>query len=151
MVYTLLKFVHVTAVIVWVGGVVALAILNARVGRRGDRTTLAVLAGESAFYGRAVVGPAIGVAVAAGLAMVAVAHLRVATLWISWGMVGVVGFLVIGAASSGRAGAELGRLAAAAPSDESRVRVLQRRLAVLTGANLLLLASVVWAMVAKPS
>ncbi len=42
-------------------------------------------------------------------------------------------------------------LAASPSRDESRMRVLQRRLGVLAAANLLLLFSVICAMVYKPT
>jgi hypothetical protein len=57
---------------------------------------------------------------------------------------------MIGGLATGRIGAELSRLAIATPRDETRVRLLQQRLRLLAGANLVLLLSVVWAMVSKP-
>jgi hypothetical protein len=41
--YLLLKVLHVTGVIVWIGGMLALVIINSRVGRAGDMAQLEVL------------------------------------------------------------------------------------------------------------
>src|SRR5215472_17359514 len=149
--YNLLKFLHVAAAAVWVGGAAALVILNARAARQRDPAMIAVTARESAFYGRRVLGPAVGVVLFAGLAMVALYRIRFSTFWVVCGLVGLVGSVLIGGLATSRVGTELSALAAATPRDESRVRVLQRRLGLLAAANLLLLFSVIWAMVDKPT
>ena len=149
--YNLLKFLHVAAAAVWVGGVAALAVLNARVASQRDAAALAITARESAFYGQRVVGPAMGVVLLAGLSMAGLDHIRFTTFWIVCGFVGLVGSVMIGGLATARAGAELSKLAASAPRDGSRMRVLQRRLGFLAAANLLLLFSVIWVMVFKPT
>jgi putative copper export protein len=149
--YNLFKFLHVAAAAIWVGGVAALAILNARVARQRDAAVLAVTARESAFYGRRVVGPAMGVVLLAGLAMAGLYHIGFTIFWIVCGFVGLVGSAMIGGFATARAGTELSNLATSAPRDESRMRVLQRQLGLLAAANLLLLFSVIWAMVCKPT
>lgn len=148
--YLLLKFVHVTAVIVWVGGVVALAVLNARLGRAGDAAAIAALGQQSEGFGRTVIGPAMGIALIAGLWMAGQFHIPFTSLWIVWGLVGFVAFIGLGVIAMGRAGAELATLARSGSADASRVAALRRRLSLLSALTLLLLASVVWAMVFKP-
>jgi uncharacterized membrane protein len=149
--YNLFKFLHVAAAAMWVGGVAALAILNARVARQRDAAALVVTARESAFYGRRVVGPAMGVVLLAGFAMIGLYHIRFTTFWIVCGFVGFVGSAMIGGLVTARAGTELTQLATSASRDESRMGVLQRRLGLLAAANLLLLFAVIWAMVCKPT
>ena len=149
--YNLLKFLHVVAAVVWVGGVAALAVLNARVARQRDATVLAATARASVFYGRLVVGPAMGIVLFAGFGMAGLAGIRITTLWIMCGLVGLVASAMIGGLATTRAGMELSTLADSPARDESRMRVLQRRLGVLAAANLLLLFSVIWAMVYKPT
>jgi uncharacterized membrane protein len=149
--YNLLKFLHVVAAVVWIGGVAALAVLNARVARQRDAAVLAVTARESAFYGRLVVGPAMGIVLLAGFGMAGLAGIRITTVWIMCGLVGLVGSAMIGGLATTRAGTELSTLAASPSRDESRMRVLQRRLGALAVANLLLLFSVIGAMVYKPT
>jgi hypothetical protein len=82
--------------------------------------------------------------------MVGLYHIPFTSFWVVCGLVGLVGSAMIGGLATGRIGAELSRLAIATPRDETRVRLLQQRLRLLAGANLLLLLSVVWAMVSKP-
>ena len=149
--YNLLKFFHVAAVSIWVGGVVSLAVLNTVVARQADAGVLAAMARASAFYGQRVVGPAMGVVLLAGLAMVGLYRIPFTTFWVVCGLVGLVGSALMGALASGRTGSELSRIAVAVPRDESRIRVLQRRLRLMTAANLVVLFSVILAMVYKPT
>jgi uncharacterized membrane protein SirB2 len=149
--YNTLKFIHVSAVVLWVGGLVALSILNARLGRAGDRQVLAATARETAFFGRVVIAPSIGVVLFAGIAMVAVGHVPPRSAWIVWGLLGIVAFVLVGAIFTGRAGAQLSQLAAAERSDAARIAALQRRLSALTALNVLILFSTIWAMVFKPT
>lgn len=147
--YNVLKFLHVAAVIVWVGGIVALTIVNARLGRHGDRDALTALARQTEFFGRAVIGPAAAVVLIAGIIMVAHAGIDFGAFWITWGFIGFFGFFLIGAIFIRRTGAELSQLAPSAQPGDPRVTTLERRIAVLTTINLLLMFSVVWVMVFK--
>jgi len=149
--YLLLKFVHVAAVIVWVGGVVALVVLNALLSRAGDAAVIAALGQQSEAFGRTVIGPAMGVALLAGLWMAGQFHIPFTSLWIVWGLVGFVAFIVLGVIAMGRVGVELASVARTAGADASRVAALRQRLSLLSALTLLLLASVVWAMVFKPT
>ena len=147
--YNVLKFLHVVAVIVAVGGVVALSVINTRLGREGDREVLASVGRQSVFYGRAVITPAAVVILIAGIIMVLRAGISFGAFWISWGFIGIVGFALLGGVVVNRAGAELAALAPTTKPDDPRVMALQRRLTVATLVNLLLLLSVVWVMVFK--
>ncbi|HEU5432929.1 MAG TPA: DUF2269 family protein [Thermomicrobiales bacterium] len=149
--YLLLKFLHVAGVVVWVGGMVALVTLNARIGRSGDMAAVAAMGAQSEAFGRTVVGPAMGLTLLAGLATAGVARLSFGTSWIVWGLVGFVLSIAIGVIAVSRAAAELGALAPSASPDDPRLGALRNRLLWLNAINLLVLASVVWAMVFKPS
>lgn len=147
--YLLLKFVHVAAVIVWVGGVFALVVLNARLGGRGDAAVTAAMGQQSEAFGRTVIGPAMLVALLAGLWMAGQFGIPFTSLWIVWGVVGAVAFILIGVVAMGRAGAELAQLARSA-GDSARIAAVSQRLRLLSVLSILILASVVWAMVYKP-
>lgn len=149
--YNLLKFFHVAAVVIWVGGGFALAILNARLGRVGDRRALAAAARETVFFGRVIIAPAIGVVLFAGIAMVVVGHVPPRSAWVIWGLLAIAAFVLVGAIFTGRTGVELGRLAAAESPDLPRIAMLQRRMGVLMVLNFLILFSTIWAMVFKPT
>jgi len=144
--YTTFTFLHVAAVIVWLGSTGTLALLNLRLLGRPERRDLLARAATGD-----VAGPFFGLAalltLVAGFVMVANARIPFSTLWIAWGMGGMVVSLLIGATLIRRTTEQLH---AAAATDAPAVTGLQRRLVGYSLANLALLVSVVWAMVAKP-
>jgi uncharacterized membrane protein len=143
MVYDLFKFIHVAAVIVWVGGVVAIFVMNARVTRSGEPQAQAVLAGQSRAFGQKVMGPVAGVTLVAGIITMLVGDISVATVWILWGLASVAASLLLGATVIRRTTERL----AAGSGDR---HPLQLRLARLNLANLVILFSAAAAMVFKP-
>jgi uncharacterized membrane protein len=149
--YLFLKFLHVTGVIVWVGGMLTLLIINALVGRGGDMAQLAALGQQSEFYGRSVIGPAMAVTLLAGLAAATRVGYPFSSPWIVWGLVGFVGAVALGAIAVPRTARALGDLAGSAGSNDSRVAALGRQLGLLNVLNVLLLLTVVWAMIFKPT
>ncbi|MBA2521210.1 MAG: DUF2269 family protein [Chloroflexia bacterium] len=149
--YLLLKFLHIAAAIVWIGGTFALAVLNARVGRTGDAAAIAVFGRQSEFFGRVVIGPAMAVILIAGVAMVAQGRIGFGSLWIIWGLAGVLVSGAISGAGIGRAAGALAELRSSAGPDDPRVDAMRRRLVTLNVINLIVLLSVVWAMVFKPT
>lgn len=149
--YLLLKFVHVSAVIVWLGGFVALAVLNARIARSGEIAAQAAMARQSELFGRTVIGPAMGIALLAGVWMAGQFGIPFTSPWIVWGLIGFVGFIALGVVGMGRAGAELGDLAQRGSPDDPGVAAARQRLSLLSVLSALLLLSVVWAMVSKPT
>ncbi|HZA39878.1 MAG TPA: DUF2269 family protein [Actinomycetota bacterium] len=149
--YNLFKFVHVAAVIVWIGGMVTLGVINVRVTREGDRAALSSLSRQSAFFGSAIIAPAAVTTLIAGIVMVVDGDLGFDTLWIVWGLIVVVASILTGATLIRRAGEELSELTSSVNPDGTRVAALQSRLRTLNMFNLLLLFSAVWAMVFKPT
>ena len=150
-VYLLLKYLHVLAVAVWIGGLVALVVLNARLVRTGDAAVMAAMGQQSEFFGRAVLGPAMGITLLAGLATAGVAGFPFSTPWITWGLVGFVVSIIVGVIAVSRAAGELSMVARNVAPDDPRLDGPRRRLITLNAVNLLLLASIVWAMVFKPT
>lgn len=150
-IYTLFKFVHVLAVIVWVGGLTTISLITARLGREQDPSAQAAMARQSAFLGQSVIGPSAGVTLIAGIIMVVDSGIGFDTLWIAWGLVGVVVSVALGATVLRKAGEQLKELAPTADPGDPRVTALQNRLRVTGLFNLLLLVSVVAMMVFKPT
>jgi uncharacterized membrane protein len=149
-VYNLFKFLHIVGAIIWIGGVITAAFFNARVAREKDRTVLAVMARQSTFHGMAILGPAAGLTLIAGIVMIAVSGLGV-PLWVIWGFAAIIVSMALGATLIRRAGDELSKLAATAEPGDPRLSALQQRLATLNTINILLLLSAVGAMVFKPT
>lgn len=148
--YLLLKFVHIVSAIVWIGGLVALVTLNARMARAGNGMMLSALGQQSEFFGRSILGPAIGLTLLAGAATAGVVGFPFTSAWIVWGIVGFVLSIAIGVVAVGRAASGLADLAQRVALGDPRVAAARRRLIALNVANILLLLSIVWAMVFKP-
>ncbi|HET7370477.1 MAG TPA: hypothetical protein VFK45_06520 [Gammaproteobacteria bacterium] len=146
MVYNLFLFLHIAAVIVWIGGAFALVVLNGRIANEPDPAAAAVLNRQVAYFGRTVFGPAVMTTLAAGIVMVAVSGMGM-PLWVIWGVAGLIASSLIGAIPERRAGQAL---AALHGKGGTQWLALRRRMTLLSTVNLLLLLSVVWAMVFKP-
>jgi uncharacterized membrane protein len=149
-VYTLFKFLHIVGAIVWIGGVISVNIISVRIAREKDGAALAAISRQSRFYGMAIIGPAAGLTLLAGIVMIAVSGLSV-PLWIAWGLAAILVSMGLGATLIRRAGEELSQLAATATPGDSRLSALQQRLSTLNIVNVLVLLSAVWAMVFKPT
>jgi uncharacterized membrane protein len=149
--YNLFKFLHVAAVIVWVGGVIALMVIPARLARQEGAAATAALGRQAAFYGRSVVGPAAVITLVAGIVMVVVGRLRFDALWIAYGFLGMVVSMGLGGALLSRLGHQLTELTASDDPDPARMSALEARLRTFNLINVLILLSVVWAMVFKPT
>jgi len=147
----LFKFLHVLAVIVWLGGVLTVNVLQVLTGRGQDRAAKSSLLGLSDLYGRAVIAPAAAVTLLTGLVRVEQINVGYGTFWVAWGFAAVAGSLALGATLIRATNAALRRLTEEAAVDDPRWRTLQRRAATLYGINLLLLLSALWAMEYKPT
>ena len=150
-VYNLFKFLHIVAVIVWIGGVVMIGILNARVGRTGDRSAMAALGQQSAVLGRTLLGPAAAIAFIAGFVMIVDGDIGFTKLWVAWGMIAIFLSMFLGAVPIRRTGEELAIGASNPKPEQARVAALGNRLRTLNAVNLIILFSAVWAMVFKPT
>lgn len=147
----LFHFLHQLSAVVWLGGVLAVNVLQVRLGSRQDRAAQASLLRQTDLYGRAVIAPAATVALLTGLVLVAQMDLALSDLWVAWGLAGLLLSLALGATLIRATNAELRRLAADPGLDTPRWPAMQRRVATVYGINLLLLLSVLWAMVFKPT
>src|SRR5688572_29406759 len=93
--YGILKVVHVLSTVVWIGGGVALAVITHRMVRARDRAALTALLPHSAKFGPLVGGPASGLVLLTGIAMVIVGQLDWA-LWTQLGFLAIALHLVFG-------------------------------------------------------
>jgi hypothetical protein len=98
---------------------------------------------QSQFFGQNVIGPAMIIALLAGIAMAFRLEFPFTSLWILWGLAGWILFIALGVVATGRAGGEIARLAQANPADP-RIASLRAN-SRLSWINLLILASVVFA------
>jgi uncharacterized membrane protein len=149
--FTILKFLHISGAIVWIGGVATLTVIYVRMARTQDSAAVTALSQVSGFAGQVLVGPATMLTLLAGIATAATAGFDFGMLWLSWGFIAIILSIALGATFIRRITVEMGRLAANGAPDWSRMRTLQQRLTMLNLINLLILVSTVWAMVAKPT
>jgi uncharacterized membrane protein len=149
MLYTWVKFLHVVSAIVWVGGVIALSVLNARLARSRDANALAALSRVGGFYGQAVIGPAAALTLLAGIGTAVSGGFPMNSFWIIWGFAAILISVALGATLIRITTQQIGKLATG--GDGPQIAALQGRLALLNGINILLLLSTVWAMIAKPA
>jgi hypothetical protein len=144
-------FLHQLAAIVWLGGVLALNVLQLQVGRGLDRSALGTLLRRSDTYGRTVIAPAGVITLLTGIALVMQDdEVSWGELWVWWGIAGMGVSLGLGATLIRVNNAELRQLTTDPVPDDRQLTGRQRRAATLYGVNLLVLLSVVWAMVFKP-
>jgi uncharacterized membrane protein len=148
---SLLLFLHILSVVVWVGGVLALNVLAMRAGRGPDRSVQAALLGLSDTYGRAVIAPAGVLTLITGLLLVGEEDLAFSTFWVAWGLVGLFVSVILGATLIRATQADLRRLTESPSLDDTRRLAGQRRAAVLYAINVLILLSILWAMIFKPT
>lgn len=149
-VYFTLKFLHVAAASIWVGGLVVTSALNLRLARAGDPRTVALTARQSGRVGAMLLLPAAVVTLGAGFGSMAIAGVGF-TGWILWGLAAIVLAVALGASVLRRSASALIERLEAAPARDAQVSALQRRVAVLNGALVTILLSAVWAMVFKPT
>lgn len=150
--YNLFLFLHIVGVIVWIGGAVALTVLNLRLAREPSAGVREAIAGTGEFFGRAVFGPAVMLTLIAGVVMIGMLDWAMPA-WAIWGVCGLVVSAVVGAAFIGRASRELTQLMAADGPDAgtARIAALRQRVTLSSALNLLILLSVVWVMIFKPT
>jgi uncharacterized membrane protein len=149
--YNFYLFLHIVAAIIWLGGAFMVTITNVRLSQQHDRAGLASLGRQGNFYTRSVFMPAAVISLVTGILLTSTAGISFGALWITWGFTGIIVSIVLGAVLIRRTIEELGRLAAAPASNGARIGTLQQRVLLLSALNLLVLFSVVWGMVFKPT
>lgn len=151
MLYTILKFVHVIAIAVWFGGLVTMIFLNRLLAAKGETAAMQGLGRVGAILSTRLFIPAVVVTLVTGLGMVHVGDLDYGALWISWGMAGLIVSFVLGGVLTGGAARKLGQAVARGEIDAVGIAAAQRRILMFATLNLLILLSIIFVMVAKPS
>lgn len=148
--YNLFKFVHVGAVIVWLGGIVAVTLASVRLVRERDGARLLAFADQAEFLGRVLLGPGAALTMLAGLAMLPFMGWSF-PFWVVWGLVGMVLAAAFARNLLRKAELEVVELVATAEAEDPRLEGARRRLVLLNVVHIGILLSIVWAMVFKPT
>ena len=148
--YLLLKTVHIAAVIAWIGGIVGLIVLVLLAGQEEKPDLLAGIMRLSVQFGQRVIGPFSGIALLAGIILVATSPIRFMDFWVMYGFGGWAFHLVMGTTVLRQNGIELGKVAGSPSADRAQLARLLARQRTLALVYLLVMLTVVWVMVAKP-
>src|SRR6266545_1767807 len=149
--YQIYLALHVTAIVIWVGGDITLTTLGIVFERRADGETLAALGRMGAWIGTRVYTPALFAVLGLGVALVEKGHWGWSTFWIDFAL---AGWVIAAAVGVGFVGPELGRIDRAAAEhgpDSPEVARRVKRLFTVFRFDTALLVLIVVAMTAKPS
>src|SRR5262245_32947256 len=133
--FSVFKFVHIVAAIIWVGGVITITILNTRLASTRNGAAMAALASVGGFLGQRVFGAAAGVTLLAGIATALNAGFPMRSVWIIWGFLVILLSIGLNAAMIRPTAQRIGALASSPDSDRGPIAALQRRLSMLTALN----------------
>lgn len=148
--YLLFKFLHVATASVWIGAVVTVTVLNARLASESDLRMIGAIAQHSQRLGKLLIGPFAGLTLITGGVTMAVSGIGFAG-WIIWGITAMVLSGALGGTVARRSVEALIARVATAEHVDASIAAQQRRLAVAEAIMILLLLSAVWAMVFKPT
>ena len=148
--YEVLKFLHVAAVIAWVGGAVALTVLQARLRGVGDRATLMGVGRQMETMSKIYYIPLAATTLITGILLVATTDgLSFGDPWVVIGIAGIAVTIGIGLGLIAPTGKRLVDASQATPPDGAALASLSQRMTTLTIVNIIILFFVVWAMVTK--
>ena len=148
--YEFLLFVHVLAVVIWVGGGIVLNFLGTRLAAGGNPVEMAGFMHQIEWIGIRVFTPASAIVLIAGVIMTLDAW-SFDTLWIGIGIAGFLYSFINGAFLLGPLSGRTGKLMSERGPEDSTVVSNIRRLFVLSRIELVVLTVVVWAMTVKPT
>ncbi len=148
--YSAFLAVHVTFVVIWIGGGALLTILGVLAERRSDGAELAAIARQAAFAGEKLFAPAGIVVVAMGIAMVVDGHLGFAHFWIVFGLLGFASTFVIGVGVLAPMSKKVNAAIREHGTDAPEVKALISKLLLIARADIAVLLLVVVDMVTKP-
>lgn len=147
--YELLKFVHVLAAAIWVGGAVMLKVQTAR-ALAADRVRAVELATEGEQLGSKVLMPASIVLLVAGLWGAFEGGYGLEPTWVKLGLIIYVASAVAGAVFIGPLYKQVGELQAERGPDDAEITSRLQRMSTLSWIDLGLLVAAVFVMVVKP-
>ncbi len=149
--YEALKFLHIAAVIAWIGGGIGIFTLQTRLMMANERGPLMAIGGQMESFSKVYFSPLAAATLLTGMFMVGTTDgLSFTDAWILIGFGGIVVSMGIGLGAIRPTGQKLVQESQKTPPDGAAMAGYAKRMRVLTVTNLVLLMVVVWAMVVKP-
>ena len=148
--YDTFMAVHVTFVVIWIGGGALLTILGVLAEQANDGAQLAAIARQAAFAGEKIFAPAGIVVVAMGIAMVINAHLGFDHFWIAFGLLGFATTFLIGVGVLSPMSKKANAMIQEQGTDTAEVKALISKILLIARADVAMLLLVVVDMVTKP-
>jgi uncharacterized membrane protein len=148
--YDLLLFVHVTGAIVWIGGALSMQVLSVRIQRLDGLQSMANVAGHIEWVGQHLYMPAAILVLLSGIGGVLEGGLGFDSVWVLWGLAGIVFSTLVGALYLGPESGRIGVLVAERGPEDGEVRTRLDRVLLVSRIELVVLISVVFAMTTKP-
>ena len=148
--YGALKVLHVFAAVVWVGGGAMFAMITARLLRSRDRAALGAVIPQLARQVSAAGGPASGVVLHSGIAMVLVGHIGFSALWVRLGFGGILLHVLFGAFIMRKRTMSLVQAVSVPSTDETELERAGSRMRSGMLTYLALMGAVIVVMVLKP-
>jgi uncharacterized membrane protein len=148
--YATFMAIHVTFVVIWIGGGALLTIFGILAERTNDNAQLTQLGKMAAFAGERIFAPAGLVVVAMGIAMVINGHLGFGHFWIIFGLLGFLATFLIGILVLSPMAKRLNVLVAEKGPDAPETQEALGKILLIARADILMLLLVVVDMVTKP-
>ncbi len=148
--YSLLKTIHILAVVVWVGGGVTTNILGSRIRRSNDTARLVAFARDSEWVGQRVYLPASVTVLVFGVLAVLEGNWSFGDPWVGIGFAGIIITALTGSLFFGPETRRIRELAESRGGDDAEVRRRLDRLITIGRVDILILVLVIFDMVFKP-
>jgi uncharacterized membrane protein len=148
--YTVFKFVHVFAAIIWVGGAVTTNIQGTRIRQSGDSARLSAFGFDAEWIGTHVYLPASLTVLVFGLSAAIKAGYSFSSTWLIIGIVGIVITALTGSLFLGPETKRISALTAEKGAADPEVQAHVGRLIAISRIDLVVLMIVIIAMVFKP-
>ena len=150
-VYHTLKFLHVLAAVVWVGGGIFVQIYATKLRRADDPNKLAEFARDVEFFGTRVFAPASGTVLLMGILMVLYSpFIAFSETWILIGLAGFLATFITGMFFLGPAAGRLSKAFQTQGIDAPEVQANMKRIFAISRIDQIVLALVILDMVFKP-
>jgi uncharacterized membrane protein len=149
--YTFFKSIHVVTAVVWIGGATMIQAYALRILATDDGKRQADFSKDSEVVGMRLFIPASLILVLAGIAMMVNADLSWGQNWVVFGLISFALSFALGAGFLGPEGGRIAELIEQEGPDSPVVKARIRRILTFSRCELVVMLTVIWAMVVKPT